>query len=215
GYGILKYLTEYDVGQLEPDVSFNYLGHFDHIISGENFTLSEMAGGNSISKDSIRLYPLDFVAFIQNGQFNLNVNYSSEEFSGSTIEQLLKDYMKNVKSLISHCESKEQVMVTVSDITDESITPTQLQPYQDMMDNIQSIYPLSPMQEGFIFHSLSESGEAYHVSMLLSVTGELDVNLLNSSFQDLVARHDVFRTGFDSTNFHENMQVVYKQRVPE
>jgi amino acid adenylation domain-containing protein/non-ribosomal peptide synthase protein (TIGR01720 family) len=216
GYGILKYLTEYDLGEIiEPDVSFNYLGQFDHIISGENFTLSDLSGGISTSKDSIRLYPLDFVAFIAYGEFNLTLNYSSEEFSDTAIDQLLQDYMNSVKSIISHCISKEQVEVTVSDITDEAITPVQLQSYQDAMDNIQSIYPLSPLQEGLFFHSLSESGEAYHVSMQLSLTGDLDVGLMDKSFQDLTARHDVFRTSFDSSHFYKNMQVVYKNRIPE
>ncbi|MET7018847.1 amino acid adenylation domain-containing protein [Bacillus mycoides] len=214
GYGILKYLAAYDIGKsMNPDVSFNYLGHFDHIISGENFTLSEISGGDSSSKDSTRLYPLDFVGFVLNGEFNLTLNYSKEEFNDESIERLLQEYLDHIKLIISHCVSKETVEVTVTDITDEEISPEELEPYQDVIGNIKSIYPLSPMQEGLAFHSLSESGEAYHVSMKLKITGDLNVEILNKSFQELVARYDIFRTNFDFRNFSENMQVVYKNRV--
>lgn len=216
GYGILKYLSDHDLEEaMEPEISFNYLGQFDHVISGESFTLSEIDAGEPISRDSIALYPLDFVGFVLNGEFNLTLNYCSEEFDDETTEQLLQDYMDNIKLIISHCVSKENVELTVSDLTDEEISLQELQPYQEVIDNIEGIYPLSPMQEGLIFHSLSESGEAYHVSMKLKITGDLNVEVLEKSFQELVARHDIFRTSFDSSNFNENMQVVYKNRSPE
>ncbi|WP_026906946.1 non-ribosomal peptide synthetase [Paucisalibacillus globulus] len=216
GYGILKYLSKYELKEaMQPEVSFNYLGQFDQEISGENFTLSEIKGGESISRNSIRLYPLDFVGYVLNGEFNLTLNYSREEFHDESMEQLLQDYMDQIKLIISHCVSRENVEITVSDITDEAISLKELEPYQHVMDNIKSIYPLTPMQEGLIFHSLSDSGEAYHVSMLLTIIGDIDVDCFKRSFQELVSRHDSLRTGFDSSNFRDNMQVVYKKRKPE
>src|SRR5690606_10993463 len=104
---------------------------------------------------------------------------------------------------------------TISDITDEVIAFEELDSYQHDVGNIKSIYPLSPMQEGLLFHSLSESGEAYHVSMMITITGELDIECLNRSFQELVNRHDSLRTGFDSLHFKDHMQLVYKSRDPE
>lgn len=78
--------------------------------------------------------------------------------------------------------------------------------------NIESIYPLTPMQQGLLFHSLyaPESG-VYCEQMTLKLQGNLDVGAFESAWQKVVARHSVLRTLFVLENRQTPLQVVLKQ----
>jgi len=76
---------------------------------------------------------------------------------------------------------------------------------------IQDIYPLSPMQQGMLFHSLSDprSG-AYCVQTSWTFEGDLDVSALRQAWQHAVDRHPILRTDFDWEELDEPVQVVYR-----
>ncbi|SYX84223.1 non-ribosomal peptide synthetase [Paenibacillus alvei] len=216
GYGMLKYLSPFDLKVIRnPDISFNYLGQFDENISGNNFTLSDILPGDSVSQESGRLYPLTISAMVLHKQFRLTLSYIREEFNDATIDKMLQRYMDSLKQIIDHCISQEHVEVTASDVTDENISWAELAPYHEQINNVKRMYPLTPMQEGLLFHSMADKGEYYHVNMELRVIGELNAEIFKKSFVELVARHDILRTNFDSNHFKENMQIVYKSREPE
>ena len=77
--------------------------------------------------------------------------------------------------------------------------------------NIQDIYPLSPMQQGMLFHSLlePESG-AYIIQFSCKLAGKLDVNAFTQAWQKLVDRHSNLRTVFVWQKLKQPMQVVAK-----
>lgn len=77
--------------------------------------------------------------------------------------------------------------------------------------NIQDIYPLAPLQEGILFHSLNDEG-MYFQQMYYSLTGSLDVQIFRQVFEELVERHDVLRTAFLFNVEEEPLQVVLKRR---
>ncbi|MCP5052290.1 MAG: hypothetical protein GY940_34295, partial [bacterium] len=84
-------------------------------------------------------------------------------------------------------------------------------------EKLQNIYPMTPMQEGMLFHTLmeGEDGEApgaYLEQCLISIDGDLDSELLQRSFQLLVDRHEVFRSIFLFENVKQPLQVVLNQR---
>jgi len=86
-----------------------------------------------------------------------------------------------------------------------SASPTKL-------SNVEDIYPLSPMQQGMMFHSLYESGsEMYFLQFGYHVEGELDVRAFKSAWREVVQRHAVLRTGFMWESLDEPLQVVYRQ----
>lgn len=216
GYGILKYLSPFEWKAMrKPDISFNYLGQFDENISSASFILSDISPGDSVSKESCRLYPLNMSAMVLHKQFRLSLSYIREEFNDDTIEGLLQRYMDRLTWIIDHCISQDHVEITASDLTDEHMSWDEITQNIEQIENVKRIYPLTPMQEGLLFHSMADKGEYYHVNMELRVSGELNKELFHQSFRELVARHDVFRTNFDSSSFRENMQIVYKSREAE
>ncbi|WP_041231847.1 non-ribosomal peptide synthetase [Crocosphaera subtropica] len=77
---------------------------------------------------------------------------------------------------------------------------------------VEAIYPLSPMQQGMLFHSLlaPESG-AYIVQMTYEIKGALKVIAFERAWQQLAVRHPIFRTAFVWENIEKPLQVVGRQ----
>jgi amino acid adenylation domain-containing protein len=78
--------------------------------------------------------------------------------------------------------------------------------------NVEDIYPLSPMQQGMLFHSLyaPESG-VYFSQVSCTLTGNLDVPTFEEAWQKVVERHSIFRTAFIWESLNQPVQVVYRQ----
>jgi amino acid adenylation domain-containing protein len=63
--------------------------------------------------------------------------------------------------------------------------------------DVEDIYPLTPMQEGILFHSLSDRGTGIYVMQdRYSISGRIDPQALERAWQLLVDRHAIFRTSF-------------------
>lgn len=79
---------------------------------------------------------------------------------------------------------------------------------------IQKLYPLSRMQEGMLFHTLmGEDSSTYFEQICFMLHGEMDVALLEQSFNLLIARHDIFRTNFVHEKVKQPLQVVFKEKT--
>lgn len=77
--------------------------------------------------------------------------------------------------------------------------------------NIEAIYPLSPMQEGILFHTLyrPESG-IYFQQLNLTLQGNLNVAAFQQAWGQVVERHAALRTLFLWENREKPLQVVLK-----
>ncbi|MES1245844.1 MAG: amino acid adenylation domain-containing protein [Acidobacteriota bacterium] len=74
----------------------------------------------------------------------------------------------------------------------------------------QDLYPLSPLQEGFLFHSLYTAGVTAYVEQLAcKVRGELDVPAMEAAWRRVVDRHDVLRTSFHGRQEGRPLQAVH------
>ncbi len=78
--------------------------------------------------------------------------------------------------------------------------------------NIEFIYPLSPMQQGMLFHTLyePESG-VYFEQFCLTLSGNLDVSALQQACLRVVKRHPVLRTLVVWEKQEKPLQIVCKQ----
>jgi len=83
-------------------------------------------------------------------------------------------------------------------------------------ENIEDIYPLTPIQKGILFHSIyaPELGQ-YLFQTRYALRGNLNVVAFERAWQQVVARHTILRTGFYWEDINNPLQVVYKQvKVP-
>jgi non-ribosomal peptide synthase protein (TIGR01720 family) len=76
---------------------------------------------------------------------------------------------------------------------------------------VEDIYPLSPLQEGLLFHALSGERGLYFEQLRCRLVGELDLPAFERTWRRLVGRHAVLRTAFDWEDAGEPVQVVLSQ----
>ncbi|HVW20931.1 MAG TPA: amino acid adenylation domain-containing protein, partial [Opitutaceae bacterium] len=85
-------------------------------------------------------------------------------------------------------------------------------------DAIEDVYPLTPLQEGLLFHSIyTREGGLYHDQFSAVLRGPLDPDALAEAWRDVVAATPVLRTAFAWKGGGAPRQVVARrvEAVPE
>ena len=81
--------------------------------------------------------------------------------------------------------------------------------------NVEAIYPLSPMQQGMLFHSLVTPETGVYVEQttctLRDAPCPLDVPAFERAWQRVVDRHDILRTAFIWKRVEKLLQAVHRQ----
>ena len=78
--------------------------------------------------------------------------------------------------------------------------------------SIDSIYGLSPLQRGMLFHSLYQgSSGAYFQQVVASLRGRLDIEAFRASWERIVERHPVLRSAIVWEKLDQPVQVVRKK----
>lgn len=78
--------------------------------------------------------------------------------------------------------------------------------------NVESIYPLSPMQEGMLFHSLYTPDSGIYCSQtLITLEGEINLAVFRQAWEKVVERHSVLRTLFLWEKREKPLQIVRKK----
>jgi amino acid adenylation domain-containing protein len=78
--------------------------------------------------------------------------------------------------------------------------------------NVQDVYPLSPAQQGILFHRLlGENGDPYVLSTLFQVDSRARLDALIDALQRVIDRHDILRTAVIWEGLPVAVQVVYRR----
>ena len=78
-------------------------------------------------------------------------------------------------------------------------------------ENVEDFYPLSPMQEGMLFHSLYAPESGVYVEQVSCKLGRnVDVAAFEETWKELMKRHTVLRTSFIGEGLKEQVQVVHR-----
>ncbi|HEY52373.1 MAG TPA: AMP-binding protein, partial [Caldilineae bacterium] len=78
--------------------------------------------------------------------------------------------------------------------------------------NIETFYPLTPMQQGMLFHTLYEPESGVYVELLTAAWhGDVDIDAFRRTWQRVVDRHEALRTAFLWEGLKEPIQVVQRQ----
>ncbi|WP_212751057.1 condensation domain-containing protein, partial [Pseudoalteromonas ruthenica] len=83
-------------------------------------------------------------------------------------------------------------------------------------DDVIDAYPLSGMQAGMFYHMmLAPDSNIYHCTGTSHICLDHKLNqvLFNEAVQELVAHHEILRTGFDLHNAFQPIQCVHEHAV--
>lgn len=219
GYGLLRYLThnlsesqQQDLKQRQQaPLSFNYLGQFD-LERQEQSLLSETTVGTGQERDlnSARRHLIDINAMVKNGQLHLEWHFSENRHTEQWISALADTYMTCLSQLIEHCLLPDTSGATPSDFPLARLQQSQLDSMDLNWRNVESLYPLSPMQEGLLFHTLMNPGSGiYFMQYCYELQGVIDHDAFVQAWQQVVQRHQVLRTAFIRQE-EQALQVVHR-----
>ncbi|MDR5873395.1 non-ribosomal peptide synthetase [Vreelandella gomseomensis] len=214
GYGVLRYLKEEPalVGGAYPQVTFNYLGQFDRSLQGDAaWKLAKENAGQPRAAQNERRTWIEVVAWAQDGQLRFDWHYSREIHSEAAIHALQASFQAQLEALIEHCDSGVRG-ATPSDFPLAGLSQAQLDDLRLDATNVEDIYPLAPMQQGLLLHTLLNPGAGmYMMQDRYRFASPIDINAFEKAWQRVVERYEVLRTGFVWQTEDMQLQVVYRQ----
>ena len=79
--------------------------------------------------------------------------------------------------------------------------------------HVEDILPLSPLQEGLLFHALydAQAPDVYVTQFVLRLEGPLNTDTLAGAVHALLARHASLRAGFQHENLSRPVQIILSQ----
>nr|WP_284676792.1 non-ribosomal peptide synthase/polyketide synthase [Pseudomonas sp. AKS31] len=223
GYGLLRHLgsaeSQAALNELaQPKVTFNYLGQFDNNFDEHALWVpatEDKGAGQDENAPMANWLTID--GRVYQGQLSLTWTYSGDVFEESTINALARAYEVALGELIDHCLSHPSGGLTPSDVPLAGLSQAHLDSLPIAAQRIEDIYPLAPMQQGILFHSLYDAdASAYVYQMLLDIDG-LDVARFQQAWQRVVDRHEVLRAGFiwGRDGLDAPLQVINRQLTLE
>ena len=81
---------------------------------------------------------------------------------------------------------------------------------------LQDALPLSPLQEGLLFHALYDQAvDVYTAQLTLRLRGPLRAEALHAAAAELISRHAALRSGFRHRRDGQPVQVVHREASPD
>ncbi|WP_395607831.1 amino acid adenylation domain-containing protein [Pseudomonas sp. B22129] len=217
GYGLLRYLAAPEVretleGLAAPRITFNYLGQFDRQFNESAlFVPATQGSGQAQDAEAPLANWLTVEGQVYGGELALQWGFSREMFQASTLQRLADEYTVELKALIRHCCDTPAGQVTPSDFPLARLSQQQLDRLPVAGPAIADLYPLSPMQQGMLFHTLYEpEAQAYINQLRLDIEG-LDLLAFGRAWQAALDRHDILRSSFHWQGLDSAHQVIHRQ----
>ncbi|MGY2164234.1 non-ribosomal peptide synthetase [Pseudomonas tolaasii] len=217
GYGVLRYLADDPTRQTlqalpQAPITFNYLGQFDQSFGADALfhPLDESAG---LAHDPDAPLPnvLSVDGQVYGGELVLRWTFSRERHDQQTIGALAEAYLAELQSLIVHCLTGEAGGLTPSDFPLARLTQSQLDALPVPASAIEDVYPLTPMQEGLLLHTLLEPGTGlYYMQDRYRINSALDPERFAQAWQAVIARHEALRASFCWNVGEDMLQVIHK-----
>jgi len=228
GYGLLHYLADEATRQkLESfpsaEVLFNYLGR-QQLDSQQNDASRKMGLRvlNNIDLGLLRApqnnrdYPLEINAWVAEDQLRFNWTYDTQRYSADTIFAIARTCTNNLIKIIAHCVTTQRGGFTPSDFPDVNFDQNALDTFvsqlpKTVQTNIQSLYPLAPLQESFLWNSLQNGSQSGLLHMRGTLCGELDLSLLKQAWYQVIDRHPALRSAVHWEGLSQPLQLVEKR----
>ena len=218
GFGLLRYLgspaAQTALAALPaPRITFNYLGQFDGQFDEDAlFVPSTEQSGVAQDEQAPLANWLSIEGQVYGGELSLQWTFSRELHDVATVERLAQDYRDELSALITHCLSEQAGGATPSDFPLASMTQRQLDGIPTPIARIEDIYPLSPMQEGLLLHTLLEPHSGiYFMQDRYCIDSDIDLDRFRSAWQAVIQRHDALRASFNLDEQGRMLQIIHRQ----
>jgi amino acid adenylation domain-containing protein/non-ribosomal peptide synthase protein (TIGR01720 family) len=200
-----------------PEISFNYLGQLDQALpAGSLFAPAAEPSGAPVDPAGRRSHRLAIAGEISGGRLRLDWSFGSAVLDRATVEGWAERYLAELRRLIAHCREMAAAGrsgCTPSDFPLAGIDALELDALAaSATGGIADLYPLSPLQEGILFHALyAPSSGVYVEQVLCTLAGDVDAEALEGAWRRVVARHPILRTSIAWEGLSRPLQVVHAE----
>lgn len=194
------------------EVVFNYLGRYQQLERAESLLKPEVTPvgerTSDVSNDIARLALFEVSVAVSQGVAQFSIAYNRHIARSHDIQrwaETWKTSLKNAAQVLSKMEPEPTLQdFPLASLTYESLENLKTERLSELglkkLNEIEDIYPCSPMQEGLILSQATSSGN-YEIDSVYLVNSlrdgkQVNIEKLLSSWQQVVDRHSVLRTVF-------------------
>jgi amino acid adenylation domain-containing protein/non-ribosomal peptide synthase protein (TIGR01720 family) len=203
------------------EVLFNYFGQLDASLpAGSRFALAPEPTGDNVSPRNRRSHRLQIDASVLGGRLQLTFGYSAELHRAATIERLAGACRDGLRQLLAPAAGapEAETPVDAPRTVPAGAAARAVAVAAAGLPEIESVYPLTPMQEGILFHSrlaaAPAGGEIYVAQYHCALQGALDLAAFRAAWQQVLDRHAVLRTSFHWAGLDRPLQAVAARLAP-
>ncbi|MBZ4616703.1 amino acid adenylation domain-containing protein [Mycobacterium avium subsp. hominissuis] len=198
-YGLLRYLNpEIEVQGPDPVIGFNYLGRL-----GAGADLSEemwRVSADSLSSAAVATavpMPLAHTVELNAGtmdtdagpQLHANWRWARSVLTDEQLNRLSRLWFEALTGICAHVQAGGGGL-TPSDIAPTRLDQGRIEQLERRYD-VADILPLTPLQQGLLFHATGShaEGDVYAVQLSVTLRGALDPHRLHRALHTVVTRH--------------------------
>ncbi|MEV0332853.1 amino acid adenylation domain-containing protein [Nocardia sp. NPDC050717] len=226
GFGLLRHLRSDTAERLaalgEPPVGFNYLGQLAGTDAGLPWLPVDVAdrlgaaGDAELPANAVLAVDAVTIEDADGPRVHAVWRFPSEVITREEVARIARLWAASLTTIARAIAEPGAGGLTPSDITLVPVTGTQLGDWQRRYQGIEDVWPLSPLQQGLLFHTRLTAGhpDKYVVQAVFALDGEVDPARLESAAAALVRRHPALRTAFVTTADAAVQLVVDEVTVP-
>ncbi|MFN8042486.1 MAG: amino acid adenylation domain-containing protein [Mycobacterium sp.] len=217
-YGLLRYLNpEIELGEAEPGIGFNYLGRLGAgaaDLSEDLWRISDDSLSLSAAAAAIDM-PLMHTVELNAGTLDTEAGprlqaswtWAPSAMDAEQIDRLSRLWFEALSGICAHVH-RGGGGLTPSDLLPAKLTQPQIDGLSEQYA-VADVLPLTPVQQGLLFHSTFTRGadDMYAVQLDITITGVLDQHRLRDAVHTVVARHPNLAPRF-TDQFGEPVQVL-------
>ena len=208
-------------GLASPQIGFNYLGRFGGSEPAAAWGFAPEAGavlglsGSDSELPPAHALEVNAVALEEpNGpQLSATWSWPGALLSEEAVSDLAHDWFRALEALVRHAAEPSAGGHTPSDFPLVALSQAAVERLEAQYPKLEDILPLSPLQEGLLFHALydTQAPDVYGVHLVLDLEGPLDAQALHAAAEALLERHANLRASFVHDGLSWPVQVI----VPE
>ncbi|HEY6350877.1 MAG TPA: amino acid adenylation domain-containing protein [Candidatus Angelobacter sp.] len=219
GYGLLRYLHPEAGARLADmpaaQIGFNYLGRFSVDAAADWSPVDSSDGVGGAADEQMALFHLLEVNAIttdgpQGPSLSATWDWATRHLSESDVRSLAEGWKQALEALVWHCNLPGAGGHTPSDFSTVTLTMGQIEQVEARYLGLMDILPLSPLQEGLLFHALyDQSGpDVYTVQLVIEFEGAMNAAQMKSAFAAVLHRHPNLRVSIYHEGLGRALQVV-------
>ncbi|GCB53366.1 non-ribosomal peptide synthetase [Streptomyces sp. NL15-2K] len=216
GFGLLRYLNPRTAAALakfpEPQIGFNYLGR----IGGSDEETGE-TGGLGGGADAATPLPYTLTAnavtetHADGPRLAATWTWPGGLLAEDDVRLLAQAWFDALRALVS-CADRPGTAggLVPSDLALVDLTQDEIARLEQAQPRLTDVLPLSPLQEGLLFHTEydQDAEDVYITRLAVDVRGELDTEALRAAVAGLLARHASLRACFHRTGHGVPVQLI-------